>query len=365
MFIALGVSAAVLLSGCAPEAAPEKPTEEALEGPLVVHSRGGTIGEAERKLVWDPFTAETGVEVIQVEIVDVAPAVKTQVETGNVELDLALITKAGYGLLSECCLEKIDYSAFGGDSAKVIESMPDGAKLDYAVATTTIGFNLAFDTRAFPEGKAQPKTWADFWNVDKFPGKRAIYGNPFYLLEVALLADGVKADKLYPLDVDRAFKKIEELKPNVVQLWTQGAQGPQLLDSGEAAMVMSYNGRLDAAIAEGASIGYSWQGALTYHDYMAIPKGAKHKKAAMAALEFMLRPEIAAALGEVTGYPAPSPLVWEAADADARKTWPNAPDIMPGLVQYEGGWWSETAADGSGRTNQEWLTERLTALFSS
>ena len=93
---------------------------------------------------------------------------------------------------------------------------------------------IAFDAKRF--GKNPPKSWADFWDVKKYPGKRTLYKWMSANLECALLADGVAPDKLYPLDVDRALRKIEELMPHVVTHWSTGAESQQLLRDGEASM---------------------------------------------------------------------------------------------------------------------------------
>ena len=103
---------------------------------------------------------------------------------------------------------------------------------------------LAYSQKKFP--KDAPKSWADFWDVKKFPGRRALRNHPLATLEAALMADGVPPDKLYPLDVDRAFKKLEEIKPHITVWWTSGAQSAQLLNDGEVDMVMAWNGRVSA-----------------------------------------------------------------------------------------------------------------------
>ena len=55
--------------------------------------------------------------------------------------------------------------------------------------------------------------WADLFDTAKIPGKRTFYKwSAPGVLEIALLADGVAPDKLYPLDLDRAFKKLDTIK---------------------------------------------------------------------------------------------------------------------------------------------------------
>ena len=94
------------------------------------------------------------------------------------------------------------------------------------------------------------------------------------------MADGVAPDKLYPLDLDRAFHKLDTIKPQIVW-WSGGAQSQQLLTSGEAPIGAFWNGRVFAVQKENPNIGLSWNQNLTAADYLVVPKGAKHRASAM------------------------------------------------------------------------------------
>ena len=107
---------------------------------------------------------------------------------------------------------------------------------------------IGWREKAFP-GKVPPG-WAAFWDTKNFPGQRSLRKHPIYALEMALIADGVPMDKLYPIDVDRAFKKLEELKPHVLVWWSSGAQSAQVLKDGEVDMVAAWNGRIQALETE-------------------------------------------------------------------------------------------------------------------
>ena len=87
---------------------------------------------------------------------------------------------------------------------------------DYGITSYSLGTNLVYRKDKFPNGG--PQSWADFWDVKKFPGSRCFYDRSFSCLAFALLADGVPADKLYPMDVDRAFRKMSEIKPHI-KVW--------------------------------------------------------------------------------------------------------------------------------------------------
>jgi hypothetical protein len=124
-----------------------------------------------------------------------------------------------------------------------------------------------------PLGKNPPKSWADFWDVDKFPGARAARKHPYDTLEFALMADGVAPEDVYPLDVDRAFKSMDRIKPHIDIWWTGGAQTSQLLKTGEVDLTFTWNGRSQVAIDDGAPVEMVWNGAMWAYEGWCILNG--------------------------------------------------------------------------------------------
>jgi len=140
--------------------------------------------------------------------------------------------------------------------------------------------------------------------VKKFPGKRSYRKGVAGALEPALMADGVPADKVYevlsaPGGMERAIKKIKELKPHVAVWWTTGAQHAQLMKDGEVDMIWGWNGRFDVVKKDGAPVAYTYNQALLDYDCLAIPKGAPNKDLAMKFLNEISKPEYQA---EFTKY---------------------------------------------------------------
>jgi len=171
--------------------------------------------------------------------------------------------------------------------------------------------------------KACPASWADLFDTAKFPGKRTFYKwSAPGVIEAALLADGVAADKLYPLDLDRAFKKLDTIKADIVW-WSGGAQSQQLLASAEAPFGSFWNGRLTALSATGVNVETSWAQNITAADALVVPKGTKNKEAAMKFIAFAASPEGQAEMAAGTGY-APTNLKSPALmDAKIAKTLPD------------------------------------------
>jgi putative spermidine/putrescine transport system substrate-binding protein len=150
--------------------------------------------------------------------------------------------------------------------------------------------------------KECPKTWADLFDTAKFPGKRAFYKwSAPGVIEAALLADGVAADKLYPLDLDRAFKKLDTIKADIIW-WDSGAQSQQLLASAEAGFGSFWNGRLTALAATGVNVETSWTNNITAADSLVVPKGTKNKEAAMKFIAHATSDQAQANFATATGY---------------------------------------------------------------
>ena len=104
------------------------------------------------------------------------------------------------------------------------------------------------------------------------------------------MADGVAPDKLYPLDVDRAFKKLEEIKPHITVWWTSGAQSAQLLNDGEVDMVMAWNGRVSALAKEGAKVAYTYNQGILQSTSLCVLKGAPNLATAIKFLNEAVDP---------------------------------------------------------------------------
>ena len=142
---------------------------------------------------------------------------------------------------------------------------------------------------------AVPKGWADFWDTRKFPGDRALIGTSggsWPELEFALMAAGVPADKLYPLDIDRV-RELRQDQEGIVKWWDTGAIPIQLLTDREVTMTSVWNGRMEALQAAGVPAAISWSEGLLKRDAWGIPKGAKNKVNAMkfAAYSTMAIPQ--------------------------------------------------------------------------
>ena len=281
---------------------------------LVFSSWGGTTQDAQKAAWAEKFTEKTGINVLQDGPTDYGK-LKAMVEANSVNWDVVDVEG--------------DYAAQAGDKGlleKLDFAVIDKSKLDprfvtdYSVGSFYYSFVIGCNKDAVD---ACPKTWADLFDTAKFPGKRTFYKwSAPGVIEAALLADGVPADKLYPLDLDRAFKKLDTIKPDIVW-WSGGAQSQQLLASAEAPFGSVWNGRMTALAQTGVNVETSWDQNITAADSLVVPKGTKNMKAAMDFIALATSAQAQADMAKATGY---APINLESAklmDAETAKSLPD------------------------------------------
>lgn len=329
---------------------------------VIMQDPGGGYGEALRKIMYGPFEKETGIKVVTVQEARSGPRIKAQAEAGKAEWDLTFIFDQETKLLGDCCLADIDYSKLSESAQKTLAAMPANLKRPKGVALQVIGVGLVYNTNKYKAGTG-PQSWADFWDVKKFPGRRCLPGWSRFVYEAALMADGVTKDKLYPLDMERALKKIEEIKPHIVKWWTTSAQPPQLMLDGEADMCMAYTGSMSKIIGDGAPIELVWNQGFIYYDFFSIPKGAPNYDNALKLLSYRLDAKKAAELTSTFPVALPSKVVFEAADPKVSRLWANNPDNVAKAIEWSPDYWGAMSPNGKS-TNEEYGQEKLNALLA-
>ena len=207
---------------------------------------------------------------------------------------------------------------------------------------------LAYSQKTF-SAEAAPNSWADFWDVKKFPGRRALRNHPIATLEAALMADGVAPDKLYPLDVDRAFKKLEEIKPNITVWWTSGAQSAQLLNDGEVDMEMAWNGRVSAVAKEGAKVAFTYNQGILQSTSLCILKGAPNLETAVSFLNEAVDPVHQANLPLHIDYGPGNPKAFDTGVIKPERAaqLPSEPANAAKQALMSYAWWSSPAGEAA------------------
>src|SRR5215470_6998214 len=186
---------------------------ERLKGSGVVRvcSYGGAFQDAQRKAYFEPFERLSGIKVIEAQGPDPAK-VKAMVDTKNIEYDIGEFSRGSVlNLLKQGDYwEEIDYRLIDTDN------IDDSFRFKYALDMLPFAQIYAYRTDAFKGAK--PGSWADFWDTTKFPGPRTMPAGSGGLapdLEAATLAAGVPLDKIYPIDIDKAYASLAKIKPAV------------------------------------------------------------------------------------------------------------------------------------------------------
>ena len=314
---------------------------------IVISDPGGPYTAGYRKAFYDPFEKATGIRVVSVarEAQPVAQFT-AMVQTKNFAWDVTTLTISADIPILEArgLLEPIGLK--GSDFPTVMPEAVTANWLGVDVYSTI----LAYRTDKF--GGNGPKTWADFWDVQKFPGRRSLRRNPLDTLEQALMADGVPIDKLYPLDLDRAFRSLDRIKKHISVWWTGGAQSMQLIQSGEVDMISAWNGRAQAAIDGGAPVAIVWNQGLYSIEGWGIPKGTPNAEAAKAFVRFCADAKRQAAFTDDLAYGPTNLKAYDSIAPKRASILPTAPDNIKVMRLASPEWWY---------ANREKATERFNA----
>jgi putative spermidine/putrescine transport system substrate-binding protein len=322
---------------------------------ITVVSFGGSFQDGQSKALFQPAAKAMNIKVKEETYTSIAD-LRLKVKAGAVTWD---IVASGSGSAAragaEGILEKLDYKVID------VSSFLPGTAQDYCVGGDVFSTVLAWNTKTY--GDKGPQSWADFWDVKKFPGKRSYRKSVAGALEPALMADGVPKEKVYEVlstkaGIDRAIKKIKELKPHIAVWWSSGAQHAQLMKDGEVDMITGWNGRFDVAAKDGAKVAYTFNQGLLDYDCFAIAKGAPNKDLAMKFLAEISKPQYQA---EFTKYITYGPTNKKAYDlgtieASYAKRLPSHPDNAAKQLPINLDWYIKHEAAAS-EAYQNMLTE--------
>jgi putative spermidine/putrescine transport system substrate-binding protein len=240
---------------------------------FTVTAWGGAVQDAKRDIMFTPFGVEKGIKVLD-DVYDGGWApFKAMQDTGVVPWDVVQVETAE--LVRGCeegVFAPIDWSRIGPK-----ENFYPAAVSECGVGTVLWSVVLAYNESA-PGPK--PTTIADFWDLETWPGKRALRRGPKLNLEFALMADGVAPADVYavlstPEGVDRAFAKLDAIKGSI-QWWNSGAQPAEWLVAGDVSLALAYNGRISAALDEGRPLGILWENTMYDVDAWVIPSGSPY-----------------------------------------------------------------------------------------
>jgi len=263
---------------------------------LTIVSWGGAYTASQQRAYHEPFMeANPHVTIISDDgSANALAGLRAQAQAGNVTWDLVDMLPSDAQLAcDEGIILQIDHDAMlapAPDGTPASEDFLPGSLGECFIPQIVYSTVLSYRPAAFPQDN-QPGSIADLFDVENFPGRRALQDRPGTNLEWALYADGVDPDDIYdvlstPEGVDRAFAKLDTIKDHII-FWTEGAQAPQLLADGEVAFATGYNGRMfDAIEVEGMAADIIWDGQIVEWDGWVVPADGPNLDVVMEYLYF-------------------------------------------------------------------------------
>lgn len=259
---------------------------------ITIVTWGGPYERSQTKAYFEPFTAQTGIQINIEKYSGGIGELRKQVKEGNVTWDLVDMTMAdNRAACKQGLLEPIDHSILAPalDGTPASEDFIDGALTRCGVTQIVYAMVMAYNRGAFPGER--PSRMADFFDLRRFPGKRALQKTPEANLEWALMSYGVPRQDLYHLlSTERglrlAFERLDSIKDHIIW-WTDTARPVELLMAGEAVMISQYNGRLfDAAVVQGHPIEIIWDAQVYELGAWGIPKGSSKREEVERFIQF-------------------------------------------------------------------------------
>ena len=310
----------------------------ALADYVTVISFGGANKEAQEAAFYKPFKAATDTAVVHGSYNGDLAKLKRMVEISHVSWDVVEVEAPE---LARGCEEglfmKLDAKTVG-NAADFVPGAVQPCGVGIFVWTTLLAYNQS-------KLQGTPSGWADFWYTKKFPGKRGLRWGAKYSLEFALMADGVAPKDVYKVlatdeGVDRAFRKLDELKPSI-NWWKSGQDPVRDLADGTVVMSSAYNGRIAAAQGEQKGFRMVWAGGIYDFDFWALPSGVFKKELAERFVHFASQPPQQKAFAENISYGPTNRKAVELLAPDVAANLPTAPQNIANAVGMNVAFWAE------------------------
>jgi putative spermidine/putrescine transport system substrate-binding protein len=302
---------------------------------LTVISFGRADQDALTRAYYKAFGESTGIEVKSFSYDGQITEIEQMVNSGKPDWDVMQVESRTLQLGCERGLfEKLDLGRIGKPS----DFIP-GAVSDCGLGIFAWSVALVYSDRV----KGAPRTWADFWDVKKYPGKRGLRRSAKYTLEIALLADGVAPADVYPMlatdaGLERAFRKLDQIKSDTIW-WEAAAQPGVQLSAGNLAMSSAYALWFDPAQPRNRHFRIAWDESLYDVDSWAIPRGSPRLTAAYRFIAFASAPERQKVLSERLPYGPTNKKALPLLQADLAKSLPSSKSNLARALKVDTAFW--------------------------
>jgi putative spermidine/putrescine transport system substrate-binding protein len=316
----------------------------------VASAAAGDFLDALKATFFEPFALATGASVRHEAFGrDGVEGLIDQVENEENVWDVVLIpTGDVLGLTGKPFLEAIDYATVDRTAF-----YPELA-MQHAV-----GAFIYSTVQVYPATETDPPTsWADFWDLSRSHGTRALRRDPVGTLEFALLADGVATADLYPLDTERAFASLERIR-KVTLFYEDSKQPVELVRTGQVGLASAWNVR--TALPDVASlVKITWNGGMISADSWAIPRGAENSDVAMSFLAFSTRAVTTANFSLMQPYGPANQDALTLLPMSALESVPNTPERMSQQFFQNFAYWNERRDQLTAQFEDWWLNPPAT-----
>lgn len=352
--IRMALAAATALTLAIPVLAQDAPEAFKGSGTLIVNNWGGPTVEKMHDAWYGDFPAATGIDIAFTSVPDVAK-LQIMAQVGNIEWDM--VDFEGNQMLmamKEGLLEPIDYDLLYSLVPK--EDLDAAVLTEYGVGSVAFSTVIAWNTELFPEGG--PKDWVEFFDTDKFPGRRALYANPKPALEIAMLAAGKEPNTLYPMDIDEAFAALDAIGPKV-DLWVEKtSQWDVLIQNSEVDLMGSSLARTMAQIQAGEPYALTYNQSISEQSYWTIPKGAPNVADAQKLVAWTVREEGAKRALELLPYYGMTNIaVYDDLAPELKAELPGAPENAATAHRIDAQWWFDNGEEVRTRW-LDWLSQQ-------
>lgn len=319
--------------------------------PVTAYVFGGAWKKAAMKAFGEPFTKKTGIAVAYQDPY-LFPKLVAMHQAGRMQIDVASVQgEEIYQAERMKMIMPLDFSV-------IDRSALDPKQLRYgnAIGVHALSYCICYNKKKWP-GSNHPQSWEDFWNVEKFPGTRSLRTDAIWTVEAALKADGVKDSEFYPVDLDRAFRALDRIKPYVRTWWSDNSQSQQLMEEEEIDIIAMMNGRATESIRDHhAPYEMVWNEAICEGGNQAwlAPVGCPNPQGAMKFLDIVGRAEYEAVFARLIYYGPQNPKAYDLIDPALARLLPTYPANLKLAHLIDFSWWAENLT-ATQRRFQLWL----------
>ena len=324
-----------------------------VSGNMVLATWGGRYSKAMKDFFLGPFSQESGVVAQTVDAPGgFVPMLQAQAKAGNVTWDLVDVGEAdSLFLLDNGLIQPLPPDV----KADQIGAVGEQHVTDYGISFAAFGWVIAANRKT---AKRIPTTPAEFFDVQNVPGRRTMYADDQLTgVLYALQAVGVPRNRLYPPDLDRAYRKLDQVKKSVAVWWKTGDQSQQILRDQEVDMGLLWDGRAAGVIDQGVDLALSFEGTPISRDLFVVPTNAPNAAAAFEFLRwYAAHPVEGGKWIRTMGYGVANPKAYEHVPPEiAQRSAYYPPNFAKGFL-INARWQSQNRADLVKRW-QQWLSQ--------